>query len=127
VSRKEIWLMTCKLQILEADKLSPAKTIRTIGMACLTLGWEKQNRFSILVLHPRQPLPTCSRDVELQLTCVMRVELLLDFARLGRDRLGRGFRSKKLIHLQKISLLQHSLLRKGELEHGIVRHTFPVD
>ena len=116
-----------ELQLVHADELRPTETEAAVCVAGLPLTRKEEDRFAVLVLHPRQGLAFEQRHVVFELPCRMRVEAKADATcgSLYRRRIGTALQQAG--NFVEVLGAQHVALREGESEHRIVGYAIPVD
>jgi hypothetical protein len=115
-----------ELQVRVTDELRPSEAVGAVGVTGLPLFGEDQRGFVIFVLHARHRLLVHLRDVELLLTCRVRVELRAYAVRFGLD-LGVGrFGLQQIGQPGDVSSGKHVLLREDELVDGVVGRCRPI-
>ena len=114
-------------QVFDADELRPSEAIGTVGVTGLTLDREEEHRLTIFVLAPQDPLTVDPGHVEQLLTGRVRVHPQADVVHQPLERLALVAPDNHVLEAKQVGALEHSGLREGELEDGIVRNVIPVD
>ena len=127
IRNEVVGLLRLELQTVEADKLSPSKTVGAIRMTGLPRRWEEQHGLAVFVLQPGQRSSVKCRHVVGHLTGRVRIELSPDAIDYVVELRAAGASALQITNGGEVGRREHPTLRKDQLKDRVVRNPRPID